>query len=423
MQVGERSLDNPALGAQAGAVLGAAAGDLRLDDEVPERAAVLVVVVAPVGQHHIRAAPGPAALAPHRWYGLEQGDQLSDVVAIAAGQSSGEWDAGRVDDQVVFAARPAPVDRASSRLGAPFNARMWEQSTAAREKSRAFAPRSSARRTSCSRGHTPASVHSARRRQQVMPEPKPSSCGRCSQAIPVCSTNRIPWNTSRSGCRLHPGCRTRRSTLGNNGSITAHSSSSTSQVRTVVPFFPVRECASAAFAAVRDDQPGAAVAAVRYHRGVADGVLRHGQFPRLAVVAIAGHRATGGDDEPGVRVDDDLVVGGVPVVLRLPGDGVVAGGVRVSSTSSPVSLRNRLRGRNASDGPRASMVRSAADFDTPNGGASRRRVRFVRQYAATSSTRSSSGVLQGRPLRTGSAPRRSPTSLKAEPPPHFCNGT
>lgn len=42
-------------------------------------------------------------------------------------------------------------------------------------ESRAFAPRSSARRTSCSRGHTPASVHAARRRQQVMPEPKPSS--------------------------------------------------------------------------------------------------------------------------------------------------------------------------------------------------------------------------------------------------------
>lgn len=37
------------------------------------------------------------------------------------------------------------------------------------------------------RAHTPASVHSARRLQQVMPEPKPSSCGRCSQAIPVCN--------------------------------------------------------------------------------------------------------------------------------------------------------------------------------------------------------------------------------------------
>lgn len=52
------------------------------------------------------------------------------------------------------------------------------------------------------------------------------------------------------------------------------------------------------------------------------------------------------------------------------------------------------------------MIRSAADFDTPNSGASWRRVRLVRQYAATSRARSSSGRLQGRPLRTGSAPSR-----------------
>jgi hypothetical protein len=52
------------------------------------------------------------------------------------------------------------------------------------------------------------------------------------------------------------------------------------------------------------------------------------------------------------------------------------------------------------------MMRSAADFETPNSGASWRRVRLVRQNAATSRTRSSNGGLQGRPLRTGSAPSR-----------------
>lgn len=52
------------------------------------------------------------------------------------------------------------------------------------------------------------------------------------------------------------------------------------------------------------------------------------------------------------------------------------------------------------------MMRSAAEFDTPNNGASWRSVRLVRQYAATSRTRSSSGRLHGRPLRTGSAPSR-----------------
>ncbi|MDH6229018.1 hypothetical protein M2169_006074 [Streptomyces sp. MJP52] len=70
-----------------------------------------------------------------------------------------------------------------------------------------------------------------------------------------------------------------------------------------------------------------------------------------------------------------------------------------------VSLRNRLRCRNASDGSRWSMMRSAAGFAAPNNGADRRRVRFVRHYAATR-TRSPRGRLQGLPLRTGSAPLR-----------------
>ncbi len=33
--------------------------------EIPDRAAVLVVVVAAVGRHHVRTAPGPASLAAH----------------------------------------------------------------------------------------------------------------------------------------------------------------------------------------------------------------------------------------------------------------------------------------------------------------------------------------------------------------------
>lgn len=227
MQVSEGTLDNPALSAESGAMFAAASRDQWLHAERAHEAAVFVVVVAAVTEHDIGAAPGPTALAPHGRHCLKQRDELGDVVAVAAGQGDGKRDAGGIGDQVVLAARPAPVDRASSRLEAPFSALMWEPSTAAREKSRASALRSLAKSASWSRGQTPASVHSAKRRQQVMPEPKPSSCGRCSQTIPVCRTNRMPWNTSRSGCRLRPGCRTRRSTFGSSGSITAHRSSST----------------------------------------------------------------------------------------------------------------------------------------------------------------------------------------------------
>ncbi len=82
------------------------------------------MVVAAVGQHHIRAVPGPATLAPHGRYSLEERDELGDVVAVAAGQGHGERNARGVGDQMMLAARPAPVDGASSGLGSPFKARM-----------------------------------------------------------------------------------------------------------------------------------------------------------------------------------------------------------------------------------------------------------------------------------------------------------
>lgn len=46
------------------------------------------------------------------------------------------------------------------------------------------------------------------------------------------------------------------------------------------------------------------------------------------------------------------------------------------------------------------MMRSAADLDTPNSRASWRIVKFVRQYAATNSARSSSGMPHCRPFKT-----------------------
>ncbi len=91
-------------------------------------------------------------------------------------------------------------------------------------------------------------------------------------------------------------------------------------------FFPVLEFGLAALAAVRDDESGARVAAVGDGKGVADGGLGAGLLPCLAVVAVPGERPADHDDQAGVGIDDDLVVRGVPVVLRPLGDGVVPGG-------------------------------------------------------------------------------------------------
>ena len=220
-------LHHPAVGAQPRAVRGAAAGDHGRDALLPYLLAVLVVVVAAVSVDPVRALTGPPAAAAYRRDRLDQGHELGDVVAVAAGQRDRQRDAVRFGDQVVLRAGPGTVDRARAGFGPPFIARMCEPSITALDQSSAPAAFSSASSDSCSRCHTPASCQSRSRRQQVIPEPKPSSCGKNSHGIPVYRTNKIPDRTFRSSSRLRPGWSARRGTTGSSGSIRSHNPSGT----------------------------------------------------------------------------------------------------------------------------------------------------------------------------------------------------
>ncbi len=104
VQVREAAFDDPALGAKAGAVLDAAAGDDGLDAAGPEQPAVLVVVIAAVGEDEVGLLAWAPQLAGDRPLVevLEQWDQLRDVVAVAAGQRDRERDPGGVDEKMVF---------------------------------------------------------------------------------------------------------------------------------------------------------------------------------------------------------------------------------------------------------------------------------------------------------------------------------
>lgn len=62
--------------------------------------------------------------------------------------------------------------------------------------------------------HTPACFQSRSRRQQVMPEPQPISCGSISQGMPDMRTNRMPVKHARSGSGLRPGLRFLRGRAG-----------------------------------------------------------------------------------------------------------------------------------------------------------------------------------------------------------------
>ena len=120
VQPGEGALDDPAVAAEPGAVLGLAAGDHRRDAALAEQAAVLVVVVAAVGDHALGAAARATRLAGDGRHLLEERDQLGDVVAVAAGERPGEREPAPVYEEVVLGAGTAPVDRARARCGAPF---------------------------------------------------------------------------------------------------------------------------------------------------------------------------------------------------------------------------------------------------------------------------------------------------------------
>jgi hypothetical protein len=120
VEPGEGALDDPPVASKPGAVLCLAASDHGLDASLPDEPAVLVVVVATVGDQRPRSASWPADAAADGRHPVEQLEQLRDVVAVAAGERPGERDAAAVYEQVELAACPAAVNRARTRLGAPF---------------------------------------------------------------------------------------------------------------------------------------------------------------------------------------------------------------------------------------------------------------------------------------------------------------
>ncbi len=89
----------------------AAAGDPRRDPARSELSAVAVVVVTAIGEQLPRSSAGAAAPAPNRRDGIDQRDQLGNVVAVAAGQAHRKRDTAGIADQVVLGARTAAVDR------------------------------------------------------------------------------------------------------------------------------------------------------------------------------------------------------------------------------------------------------------------------------------------------------------------------
>ena len=85
-----------------------------------QQAAVLVVVIATVGDDPRGPVTGSAERAADMRDRIDEWQQLRDVVAVGAGHRPGQEQTAGVGQDVMFDARAAAVDRARAEPAAPF---------------------------------------------------------------------------------------------------------------------------------------------------------------------------------------------------------------------------------------------------------------------------------------------------------------
>jgi hypothetical protein len=171
--------------------------------------------------------------------GVDQREELGDVVSIRTRERDHQRDALRFGEDMVLAARAGAIRRIGTRVGPPFTARMLELSTTARDQSISPAWWNSSSSARWIFFHAPAACQSRNRRQQVIPDPQPISLGRYSHGQPLISTKMIPVRAARSATRGRPvfwG-----EPRGRCGSISSHSASSSKGFAIVGPPCPTAQ--------------------------------------------------------------------------------------------------------------------------------------------------------------------------------------
>jgi hypothetical protein len=229
VQPRDGALDDPAGATQPAAVRAPALRELRANTALGELVAVRLGIVAAVPLDQTRFAHRPARTPAQRRHGVDQGQQLGDVVPVGRGQRRDERNPVRVGENMMFRPGFAAIGRVRSSFFPPRTARREALSTTARARSSWPRCRNSSSNTRCSRFHTPARCQRRRRRQHVVPEPQPSSWGNMFHGMPLRSTNKMPVSTARSGIGVRPAYRRLRGRrFGSSGSIRLHKSSSMS---------------------------------------------------------------------------------------------------------------------------------------------------------------------------------------------------
>ena len=189
----------------------------------------LLIIVGFVGVQLLGAFPRSASRTLDGLHGVDEFFEDHRVVDVCCGEHRRERDASSVRNKVALGALLCFICRIRPGFWAPLLAGMEAESSEARSQSiRSASPRRSSKMR-CSFSQTPASCHSRKRRQQVIPDPQPISWGSISQGMPLLSTKTIPVRAARSSKRGLPPWGFGGSG-GRSGSMVSHSSSVTSSL-------------------------------------------------------------------------------------------------------------------------------------------------------------------------------------------------
>jgi hypothetical protein len=235
---GQCALHHPPVSSQLLAALNALPGYAALDSALSQRSFAFSIVVCFVGMQLLGTLPRSSPTGTlDGLYGVDEFFEDHRVVDVCCAEHYRERDAPWVRNKVALRTLLSFIRRIRSSFWAPLLAGMEAESSEARSHSIWSASPRRSRSTRCSLSHTPASCHSLRRRQQVIPEPQPISFGSISQGIPLFSTKTIPVRAARLSMRGLPPWGFGGSG-GRSGSMVSHSSSVTSSLA-VVSGYPV----------------------------------------------------------------------------------------------------------------------------------------------------------------------------------------
>jgi hypothetical protein len=228
-------LDDTTMNAQPTAVFRVSLGDERLDAALAQWHADFVFgVVGAIGERR----EGPLAATTARTFDgrnrVDQRDRGLRIVDVRPGVRDAQRRPLTIADNMPLRAIFAAIRGIGAGLRPPKSARTEQLSIATFDQSISLASPSSSSSTRQIFSHTPAACQSRKRRQQVMPDPQPSSWGKYSQGQPVRSTNKMPVSACRFDTRGRPPLGLARSG-GNNGSIRSHNSSDSSGLAICVP--------------------------------------------------------------------------------------------------------------------------------------------------------------------------------------------